>query len=268
VKPSALVFVVALGAGLVSLPARADPACIAAYEAAQTLRKDGKPLAAKAEAAVCARAECPALLTRDCSGWLVELEGAIPSVILDARTASGAPHAAARVSIDGARKEPLDRQPRSLEPGAHRFVFEADGVAPVERTVVVKEGEKQKKISVTFGQEHDARPVPLGVWLFGGASVLALGIAAGFAADGFAKKSALGECKPRCTTSDVYAMTTSLGVAGIGLGAGVAAGAAALYLFVTRPASGAEGSQASPPRAVPFAGPLPGGGTFGLTARF
>ncbi len=44
--------------------AHADATCISAYKQTQTLRKDGKPVAAKAQAAVCAQSSCPALLTK------------------------------------------------------------------------------------------------------------------------------------------------------------------------------------------------------------
>ena len=69
--------------------AHADPTCIAAYEQTQTLRKDGKPVAAKAQASICAKDACPALLTKDCTKWLAELETIIPSVVLDPRSPAG-----------------------------------------------------------------------------------------------------------------------------------------------------------------------------------
>ena len=271
---------VALALLLTAPAARADASCISAYEQTQTLRKDGKPLASKTQAAICSRESCPALLTKDCTKWLAELEAVIPTVVVDARTSAGAPRTDVRVKIDGAPApssgDKLDGKPIQLEPGAHTFVFETDGAPPVERTLVLKEGEKNKKLTVTFAgppsdgaepQSAPSRPVPLGVWIFGGASIVALATSAAFAIDGLGKKSDLDACKPRCAGSDVDAMSSSFTLADVALGAGVMAGAAAVYLFLTRPSVDSHESSARA-RATPFARPLPGGGAFGVTARF
>ncbi len=263
--------------------ARADATCISAYEQTQTLRKDGKPLASKAQAAICSRESCPALLTKDCTKWLAELDAIIPSVVLDPRTPAGALRADAHVKIDGTRStEKVDGKALPLEPGSHTLVFEADGSAPVERTFVLKEGEKSKKVTVTMALAEPSpaassagRPIPIGVWIFGGATVIALATSAVFAVDGLGKKSDLDKCKPRCAGPDVDAMSSSFTLADVALGAGVMAGAAAVYLFLTRPLAesnaGSASASASASRArrtTPFAAPLPGGGAVGLSGAF
>jgi hypothetical protein len=283
VKPPfvALSLAVVLGGALVSAPAQADPSCIAAYEQTQTLRKDGKPAAAKAQAASCAHAECPAILAKDCTKWLAELEAVVPTVILEARGSepSAPVRADVRVKVDGVvLTEKVDGKPLAVEPGSRLFTFEVEGAAPVARTVVVKEGEKNKKVSVTLAPaaRAEGRPIPLGFWLFGGASVVALATSAVFAIDGFAKKGDLEECKPRCAGGDVDAMSSSFTVADVALGAGLVAGVAAAYLFVTRPEGRREPGETQPSpavrtqalRAAPFAVPVPGGGAMGITARF
>ena len=265
----------AVAAILGAATAHADPACIAAYEQTQTLRKDGKPAAAKVQAAICAREACPALLTKDCNKWLAELEAAIPSVVLDPRTAAGGLRVDVRVKLDGAPlAEKIDGKPLAFEPGSHVFIFEADGAAPVERTVVLREGEKNKKITVTLAPAPtalgtEARPIPLGVWIFGGVSVVALTTSAILAIDGLGKKSDLESCKPHCAPSDVDAMSARFTLADVTLGAGVMAGAAALYVFLTRPAGEAVPAASSArARPAPFAAPLHGGCVAGVMARF
>jgi hypothetical protein len=262
--------------------ARADSSCITAYEQTQTLRKDGKPLASKAQAAICSRESCPALLTKDCTKWLAELDAVIPTVVLDVRTPAGVPRTDVRVKLDGAPlPDKNEGKPIPLEPGAHSFVIEADGAPRVERTLVLKEGEKNKKLTVTVAaapesaeaKSAESRPVPIGVWVFGGASIVALATSAVFTIDGLGKKSDLDACKPRCAASDVDAMSSSFTLADVALGAGVMAGAAAVYLFLTRPAAPSHESNATPSasaraRATPFAAPLPGGGAVGVTALF
>ena len=268
---------------LAAPPASAEPTCITAYEQTQTLRKDGKPLASKAQAALCSRDSCPALLTKDCTKWLAELDAIIPTVVLDPRTPAGVLRTDVRVKLDGAPlNEKIDGKPLQIEPGAHTFVFEADGAAPVERALVLKEGEKNKKVTVSLaapvleaGAPGAGRPVPIGVWLFGGAAVVALATSAVFAIDGLGKKSDLDQCKPRCAASDVDAMSSSFTLADVALGAGVMAGAAAVYLFLTRPSaeastppvSAASGGSARS-RTTPFATPLRGGGAVGVGLVF
>jgi len=281
VAPIAPALSLALAVLLAAPFASADPTCISAYEQTQTLRKDGKPLASKAQAAICSRESCPALLTKDCTKWLAELDALVPTVVLEPRTPAGALRTDVRVKLDGAPlNEKIDGKPVSLEPGAHTFVFEADGAAPVERALVLKEGEKNKKVIVTLAAAAPTaetksadRPVPLGVWLFGGATVVALATSAVFAIDGLGKKSDLDQCKPHCAASDVDAMSSSFTFADVALGAGVMAGAAAVYLFLTRPS--AESSAPAPAsaasagaRTTPFATPLRGGGAVGVGLVF
>jgi hypothetical protein len=271
----ALLLAVLLGAPA----ARADATCITAYEQTQTLRKDGKPLASKVQAAICSRESCPALLTKDCTKWLTELEADIPTVVLDPRTPAGALRTDVHVKLDGAPlNEKIDGKPVPLEPGSHTFVFEVEGAAPVERALVLKAGEKNRKVTVTLaaaapgeGAKSADRPVPIGVWIFGGATVVALATSAVFAIDGLGKKSDLDKCKPRCAASDVDAMSSSFTLADVALGAGGMAGAAAVYLFLTRPSaesSTASAAASARARTTPFAAPLPGGGAVGVTAVF
>jgi len=269
---------VAIAIVLASRSSRADATCISAYEQTQTLRKDGRPLAAKAQAAVCARESCPALLTKDCTKWLTELEAVIPTVVLDPRTPAGGLRTDVRVKVDGVTvSEKLDLKPMPLEPGSHSFVFEAEGSAPAERTILLRDGEKNRKLTVTLAPDPkaEARSVPLGVWIFGGASVVALATSAVFAIDGLGKKSDLDSCKPRCSPSDIDAMSASFTLADVALGAGVMAGAAAVYLLLTRPSAEASASTATTGtgaaarlRPAPYVAPLSGGGAFGVSARF
>lgn len=245
--------------------ASAEPkdACIAAYEQTQTLRKDGKLVSARAQAEICARESCPALLTKDCARWIHELDGSTPSVVFEARSDGGAVLTDVRVSVDGAViASHLDGKPVAIDPGKHVFRFEADG-ATASETVLVREGEKNRRVRTTLAARAeepapaDAHRIPPGVWIFGGASLVALGVSAGFAIDGLAKKGSLDDCKPGCAPEGVDAMSASFTVADVALGAGIMAAAAAAYLFFTRPASTGQ------PRP---SGGAPGAG--GVTIRF
>ncbi len=264
-KTSLAIFTFGLLLGT-AVTAHADTPCITAYEQTQTLRKDGRPVAAKAQAAICARESCPALLTKDCNKWLAELEVITPSVVLDPRAPNGGLRADVRVKIDGTPfTDRIDAKPVVLEPGSHTFLFEAEGTVAVERTVVLREGDKSKKVTVTMTPTTVApateRPIPLGFWVFGGVAVASLATSAVFALDGLGKKSDLDQCKPRCAPDDVDAMSTRFTFADVALGAGVVAGAAALYVLLTRPTVEVT-------RPVPFAAPIARGGAVGLQGRF
>ncbi len=258
----------------------ADAACISAYEQAQTLRKDGKLGPAKAQAAACAKAECPALLAKDCAKWLTELEASTPTVVFEARTAAGAERSDVRVKVDGVLVAPqIDGKAVALDPGTRRITFEVDDAAPVEVTVVVREGEKNRRIVGTIAgaplqQRTATRPIPLAVWVFGGVSLVTLTASVLFAVDGLSKKSDLDACKPACPAADVDSMSRSFTFADVMLGAGITAAGAALFVFFTRPTLTEEASatSATKPSATgalrPFAVPVPGGGSVGLSARF
>lgn len=240
-----------------------QPACVSAYEQAQTLRKDGKPMAAKAQAQVCAQSSCPALLNKDCTKWVNELDALVPTVVLDPRAPTGGLRADVRVKIDGTpTSEKIDGHPIPVEPGAHMFTFEADGAVTVEQAAAVKEGEKNKKITVTLQPAPTPkvvdRPIPMGVYVFGGVSVVALAVGFGFGISGLGKKSDLDACKPHCNPDDVDSLNTRFTVADLALGAGVVAGAAAVYLLLTRPE--VERTAASPEKNSAFKiVPYPGG---------
>lgn len=247
-----------------------EDACISAYTQTQTLRKDGKILSANKQAAICARATCPSVLAKDCARWHAELDASTPSVVFDVRSPSGAELVDVRVEVDGDRLvDKIDGKAVEVDPGKRTFRFVAPNAPPVELRVVVREGEKNRKLAVALAAEAPAkpgaRPVPLGVWLFGGATVAALATATVFTIDGLSKKSALDACRPTCSPADVDAMSARFTFADVAAGAAVMAGAATLYLYLTRPTVEA-GSAASGARA--WVAPLPGGGAFGVGRTF
>lgn len=215
-----------------------DP-CITAYTETQSRRKDGKLVEAHREAGLCAKPECPAVLAKDCHKWQSELEAVVPSLLVEARSASGAEVANLHVTVDGAAAADPSRA-IPVDPGSRLVRVEAPGHAATERLVAVREGEKNHKVAFVLAREiaapaDAARPIPTGVWIFGGASVVALALSGVFAIDGLSRKSDLDGCKPRCAADDVDAMNARFTMADVALGAGVMAGLAAVWLYVTRP---------------------------------
>ena len=234
--------------------------CAAANETAQDLRRAGKLREARKRLALCTAAGCPGPIREDCAQRLKEVEGALPTVIFEATNAAGHDLSAVRVTVDGATLlEKLDGTPVVLDPGEHRLVFEAEGLGTAHDTVVLREGERGRRVRIVFhsgappGKEGEATPAKeeshtqraFGISL--GAAGLA-GIIVG-AVFGVVSKSTYdnavqSECggdPTRCTaqgaqdgrTAHSQATVSTVAFAG---GAALLAGGAALYF--TSPSSG------------------------------
>jgi hypothetical protein len=157
---SLLALSVVLAAALASPGASADVAsCIAASEGSLTLRQQGKLHDSLHQLAICADASCPDEVKTECARRIDAVNAAMPTLILAARDGAGNDLSDVRVSMDGAPlASALDGRPRSIDPGEHVFVFEMAGQAPVERRLVLREGERDRREEVVIG----APPPPAG----------------------------------------------------------------------------------------------------------
>jgi len=160
---SRLVFVVfALLLGL-DAPARAEDtksACIAAADKGQELRDKKKLLAAREQFVSCARDVCAAPIRKECSKWHDEVEASLPTVSIVALHGSDAV-ANVRVFVDGAvLLEKLEGSAVPIDPGVRKFRFELEGSKTIEQDVMVLEGEKLQKVSVTFPKSEAPKEEP------------------------------------------------------------------------------------------------------------
>lgn len=227
-----------------------DSACIKSYEQTQTLRRASHFREAHAEATKCARDTCPAVLSKDCTKWLSELEQSIPTIVFDVTSKSGDELTNVKVSMDGKPLvDKVDGKSLQMDVGPHVFRFEPldakDGL-PQEQKVVVHEGDKNRKISITLvgkttepaagaGSVQNERPIPTSVFVFGGLGVAAIGVGTAFALVGSGKEGDLDACRPNCPADDVNSASRSYAVADILWSAGAATAIAALYMFLSRP---------------------------------
>ena len=235
-----------------------DNTCIQSYEQTQTLRRAGKLREARAEAAKCAAETCPAVLAKDCTKWLSEIDQSIPTVVFEVKSASGEELTNVRVLEDGnVLAEKLDGKSVTLDVGPHTFRFEStEGKGlPNEQKMVIHEGDKNRKISVTLASpasvkstpaEKPERPIPIATYVFGGAAIVSLGVGTVFALGGASKESDLDACRPACSADAVNDASTSYAVADILLTAGVVSAIAAATIFVTRPTVSARAAAATP----------------------
>jgi hypothetical protein len=244
--------------------------CVEAYGQTQALRKSAHLRSARDSALTCAQAACPAVVKRDCAAWLGELEQSLPTVVLSARDGAGRETTAVRVFVDDAPfVERLDGRSVALDPGERAFRFELDGAPPRELRTLIREGEKNRPIEISFApappqRSPEAASTPAGVFILGGVGVLALGSFATFALLGKSQKSDLeSSCAPRCTDEEVGRVRTKLLIGDISLVTGIVAlGAATTLFLLDRRAPSAPAAPAAPAAQASLRfdlHPLPGG---------
>ncbi|WP_438007477.1 hypothetical protein WME89_01340 [Sorangium sp. So ce321] len=271
-------------------------ACFTASEEGQRLRDEGRLREARARFISCGSAACPALVRSDCAGWLSDVAARLPTLILSAEDEQGQDVADVQVTADGAPLAArLDGKAVEVDPGEHVLRFERAGSAPVALRLVVREGEKLRRVSTRLvrsaGPGRGAGAPGGGAGAPGGgaltphedqatsppASALLLPIAlGGVAAAGGVAYAALGlsaradadrlrtTCAPRCAEADVDAVRTKIVGANIAFGVGVAALGGAVAALLLGRADPAAPAAAAAVHVVP----LPGGAAAALGARF
>lgn len=134
--------------------------CIDANAAGQSQTKEGKLRAARSSLRLCASSACPAAVRDDCALRLDDLERLIPSLVFEAKDASGQDLKLVRVKVDGRPlADNLDGTALSVDPGEHTFTFEVVGYTPVTRTLLLREGDRARRervILVPAGTEPPA----------------------------------------------------------------------------------------------------------------
>jgi len=253
-------------------PARADGraedkrACIDASERAQASRAHGKLRGARDDLLVCARDTCPPLIAHDCGQWLQEVGASMPTMVISVVDAQGHDVGDVGVWVDG---EPfLDRLEGAavaIDPGRHVLRFRRGSAPPVEETVIVREGEKNRLLTVHLqATAAAAKPVaetqetplparslamPIVAYSLIGVGAAAVGVGTYLEITQVNDLNTLkNTCAPTmtCAQSSVDTIAHDRIFAGVSLGVGVAAAGVGAILLLVRP------SQSS----VTAAGPL------------
>ncbi len=142
--------------------AYADPSaddCVAANERAIDLRGRHQLLAARAALLVCADAKCPAEVRDECARSVESVNGAIPTIVFEAKDARGHDVDGVSVTMDG---NPFVAQLQgvavAVDPGKHTFSFQAPGEPPVSREILIVEGAKERRETITLGVLREPEP--------------------------------------------------------------------------------------------------------------
>ncbi len=141
----------------------ADPTtgeCLSANEASLNARSQHKLRDARANLLKCAAPSCPADVRDECTRGVNEINAALPTIVFEAKDASGADLVAVKVTMDGELlSDHLDGTALVVDPGAHTFSFEAPGQPKVQKQLVVQEGEKDRHERVVLGTAAATTPV-------------------------------------------------------------------------------------------------------------
>lgn len=282
---------VALMLALVSVarPAGADAKadCAKAYEASQEQRSSGKLLAAKESLVTCSQAACPSFIKKDCSKWLSDVEGSIPTVVFSARFGSEE-LSDVKVSVgDKVLAETLDGKALPVDPGTHTFVFESAKHGVKELKFVVKEGAKAQQIQLAYevpkSDQTDAGGTETGATTAStdqvkGSKTLAyvlMGVGAvglgGFAYFGLSGKSDQDklECadSKTCSDSELDPIQKKYLYADIALGVGIVSLGVGTYLLLA-PGKKSEAAAEQAKRFRVDLAARPGGGFATVHGRF
>jgi hypothetical protein len=134
--------------------------CVDANDSAQDLRRAGKLIEAREQLVLCASASCPGPVREDCAPRLEEVNKAMPTLVFEVRDVIGFEVKGVGVTMDGAWfSSTLDGTAFVINPGKHVFSFEVDGFDRQDKTLVVREGVKDRRDVVVLRAVARARPI-------------------------------------------------------------------------------------------------------------
>jgi hypothetical protein len=148
---TAAALVLAQAPALAAEPTTTSTDCIAASHASLDLSKRQDLRAARAQLLICSAETCPEDIRKDCVKRTADVSAQIPTLIVTAKDASGAPLTAVKVTMDGeVLAERLDGTGVAVDPGEHTFTFEAAGQQLVTKTWMIQQTQKERREDIAF----------------------------------------------------------------------------------------------------------------------
>lgn len=274
----AIAFVFSVGLPVSFAAAQQKSECLAAHADAQMLRRQGQLLGAHEKLMVCAQEACPRLVANDCATWMGEVEASLSSVVFAVSDEAGQDVIETRVLANGKPiSEKADGRAVSIDPGTYTFRFEAPPRSPVEETLSIRQGEKNRIVRVQFGPLTTEKPgqmalpeftqapespdagkssgIPTGTWVLGGVALASAGAFTVFALMGHSKYNDAKRCRAddQCMSLDslVDDGKRDYVVADIALGVAAASAVAAVIVYVVDHGSSPKKSLATGLRIEP-----------------
>ena len=120
------------------------------------LRRRGSFAAERDQLMACLDGDCPHAVRDLCSSLLAQLDSAQPTIVFDVKDSRGNDLTAVTVTMDGQPfANGLNGAALPVDPGEDSFGFKVPWQAAVVRSLVIKEGEKARRLRVEIGA---ARP--------------------------------------------------------------------------------------------------------------
>lgn len=227
-------------------PTQATVQCIDGSERGQAARDAGDLLEARTQFLRCAQPQCPGAIQTACAEWGAAVGTQIPSFVLEVKDARGADVTTGSITLDGTPlpQDALEGRAVEVNPGSHVFRFEAPGSPAIERSIVAREGETKRLVSIALAPAPRVEVLPPPAppprshkppavsWVLAGIGVAAIGTGAAFEVSGLVSRSNLDECSPRCSTDRVDEIRRRMLVGDIAIGVGVAAVAVGAVLWI------------------------------------
>jgi hypothetical protein len=156
---TAAALVLAQAPALATEPTTTGTDCVAASHASLDLSRRQDLRAARAQLLICSAESCPEDIRKDCVKRTADVSAQIPTLIVTAKDASGAPLTAVKVTMDGeVLAERLEGTGVAVDPGEHTFTFEAAGQQLVTKTWMIQQTQKERREDIAF--EAPAGPAP------------------------------------------------------------------------------------------------------------
>jgi hypothetical protein len=138
--------------------------CLAANDGAIKLLDTHELIEARDQSLVCASASCPSEVREVCAGRVARLSLAIPTLVLQARDASGNDVTHVVVTMDGRPfADHLDGTAIPVDPGEHDFELAPEGQARLRKHIVVYEGETNRREPIPIAGPATAPSPPSAV---------------------------------------------------------------------------------------------------------
>jgi hypothetical protein len=225
---------------------------------AQELRLDSRLLEARELLRACTAPACPTLVRTDCGTLLAEIQRAVPTVILELLNPELNPKRV-QLSVNG-QLRPLEfGQAYEFDAGALKLRVDAPGYEPLEETLIVREGEKNRLVPIRLAlpgppplpvmlptpaslprssppEQARAEDVPgtaAAPYVLASIALVATATSVYFAWSALDQRARLKrQCAPLCSDDDRRAVANGLLVADIAGGVALAAASVSITLFV------------------------------------